>query len=130
MKLILFLGFFMGAFVNVNAQIQTADNLAAAEAPQLNGDFSFDYNQGTFYVRFDREDHLYYELDAQSQIVSSGEFKVFESGHFMLIPTSPSNGIVVKQEMTFTVDSSTNNSLSVSVVAQDGKTADVTLEKM
>lgn len=111
------------------AQETIADQVAEAEAPKLDGLFQYEIEGTEYKIVFNRADHSYQEVNDQNQVLSTGQFKAFDGGHYALIPNDPSSAQVVNQQMLLTVISHTNNSLTVRVELNDGQQADIVLNK-
>jgi len=116
----------LGIYAQPESNTRTSQN----ELVSLNGEFRFTVNQDTYYVRLNKDDRTFEELNAQGQIIGFGEFKISELGNGTLIPDVNSSGIAIQQNVSYSIENRTSNEITVNVFGEGGSANQVILEKL
>ena len=107
---------------------QAPQNLNLVQGIQLDGKFSFTFQQNEYYVLLSQSNGTYEELDSQGTVIGHGAFNHADISTITPETTDP-NGII-STDMRFKVLSKTETSITIEVTAKNGDTGVFELHKV
>lgn len=112
------------------AQIEQASESLASSTDeiQLNGKFSFTYNQNEYFVVLSPSSGVYQELDSQENVIGYGAFN--HADICTVTPESTAPNGIMNRVMQFKVISKTQTSITIEVSDETGDSGTVELQKI
>lgn len=126
--------FILFAFValmapSIFAQVEQApETLTANDGIQLNGKFSFTYNQNEYFVQLSPASGVYQELDSQNNIIGHGAFN--RADICTVTPEVAAPNGIMSRVMHFKVVNKTQSTITIEVSDETGDSGTVELHKI